>query len=277
MARSRALFFLLLSTVVCAGGARLFAQEIGLPEITWKDPNGKEFHVNDKLVLHFQSNVGGDKLRARVFRGSKQELIATGQPDGKNAEGRYCVIYNSTVHTQSSGLHDEVSFNWYMDMGSLKRRSDGGNDDQVYTVVLENTGDKIPTFRLDPDYVAKYFDRGLEITVKADGYQTTGLWSVVQTVEVGVKKVADETKTVFSEVANFSPGPTSPASAAATGPTKGGTTDCIRVHTLVASDSLRSDPRELEAQLLPEPCVMVGQPTTFHMPTGSMRSGWILR
>jgi hypothetical protein len=187
MSRSRALFFLLLSIVVCAWGIKLFAQEIDLPEVTWKDPNGKEFHVNDKLVLHFQSNVGGDKLRARVFRGSKRELIETGQPDGKNAQGKYCVIYNSTVHTQSGGLHDEISFNWYMDMGSLKRRSDGGNDDQVYTVVLENTDDKIQTFRLDPDYVAKYFDRGLEITIKADGYQTAGLWSAVQTVEFGVK------------------------------------------------------------------------------------------
>lgn len=277
MSRSRALFFLLLSIVVCAWGIKLFAQEIDLPEVTWKDPNGKEFHVNDKLVLHFQSNVGGDKLRARVFRGSKRELIETGQPDGKNAQGKYCVIYNSTVHTQSGGLHDEISFNWYMDMGSLKRRSDGGNDDQVYTVVLENTDDKIQTFRLDPDYVAKYFDRGLEITIKADGYQTAGLWSAVQTVEVGVKKVADETKTVLSEAAALIPGSASPGVAAAAGPTKAAATDCIRVHTLVASDSLNSNSQELETQLVPEPCFMVGQPTTFHMPAGLMRTGWILR
>jgi hypothetical protein len=277
MARSRALFFLLLSIVVCAGGIRLFAQEIDLPEVTWKDPNAKEFHVNDKLVLHFQSNIGGDKLRARVFRGPKRELIATGQPDGKNAQGKYCVIYNSTVHTQAGGLHDEVSFNWYMDMGSLKRRSDGGNDDQVYTVVLENTGDKIQTFRLDPDYVAKYFDRGLEITIKADGYQAAGLWSAVQTIEVGVKKVAGETKTVVSEVAARVPWAASSVVAAAAGPTKAATTDCIRVHTVVAADLLHSDSQELEAQLVPEPCVMVGQPTTFHMPMGNMRTGWILR
>ena len=277
MARSRALFFLLLSIVVCAGEFRLFAQEIDLPEVTWKDPNGKEFHVNDKLVLRFQSSDSGDKLRARVFRGSKRELIANGQPDGKNAQGKYCVIYNSTVHTQSGGLHDEVSFNWYMDMGSLKRRSDGGNDDQVYTVVLENTDDKIQTFRLDPDYVAKYFDRGLEITIKADGYQAAGLWSAVQTVEVGVKKVAGETKTVLSEVAALIPGSAASVAAPVVGPTKAATTDCIRVHTVVTSGSLNSDSQEFEAQLVPEPCVMVGQPTTFHTPSGLMRTGWILR
>lgn len=269
MAKNRGLFFLLLSVVACLGQIALCAQEIDLPDVIWKDPNGKEFHVRDKVVLHFQSTVDDNKLRARVFRGSKQELIA----DRRNAQGKYCVIYASTVHTLSGRSPDGVGVDWYPDMGSLERRSDGGNDDQVYTIVLEkNTNDEIKAFRLDPNDVAKYFDRGLQINVKADGYQTAGSWpvQVVQKVEVGAMKVADVLKAII-------PGSEATISLAANKPTNAGTTDCIRIHTLVASDSPNSDSGQLTAQLEPEPCLMVGQPTTFHMPTGLMRTGWILR
>src|SRR5271166_5422383 len=207
----------------------------------------------------------------RLFAQANQPLIGAGvqtnhsrkhgTPPNGSMPSFFCYVPLIMRICISGRSPDGVGVDWYPDMGSLERRSDGGNDDQVYTIVLEkNTNDEIKAFRLDPNDVAKYFDRGLQINVKADGYQTAGSWpvQVVQKVEVGAMKVADVLKAII-------PGSEATISLAANKPTNAGTTDCIRIHTLVASDSPNSDSGQLTAQLEPEPCLMVGQPTTFHM------------
>jgi hypothetical protein len=142
--------------------ARSLAQ-IDLPQVAFLEPPLREFEVNDNLHLHLQSDTPFDKLRARVFRGSKKDLIAR----ARNAPSGSCVSYPSFLVRYASS-NGEVKFGWQFNYYFLNQKSDDGFDNQTYTVVLEKDGPStIDSFSLIPPSVKTYFRSGQEIELIA--------------------------------------------------------------------------------------------------------------
>jgi hypothetical protein len=159
----------------------LVAQGIRLPRVTFNEPPVKIFNINEPLRLDLSSSVDPKQLRARIFWGSKQELIEK----AKNSHAGVCVYYPSFTVGYSS-RNGEVTFGWVFQPYSLRQTADDGFDNQSYTVVLElaNSAASVDDFRLSPKDVDSYFSSGQDIVLVAPPSLHSGAASLVGKVQM---------------------------------------------------------------------------------------------
>jgi hypothetical protein len=274
MTRLRRLCFIILFVLGFGDSTRVFAQAVNLPNVQWITPEDYLFKLDDQVVLRLSANVPMGELHVRLFKRSKKELQEW--IERKKGQDESCIIIVSEIHVcHKPPFGNECALDWYPDLGSLNHRPDGGNDDKYYTVVFEEDfKGQEETFRLERNYVEKYFgknfEKGLEIKISADGVRDPKL-KLWQSVLASVHH-PDGTSTDSAAQPSSGTGERPAAIKVATK-----APDCIRVRTLSASESPNIEPEKIVAQLVAEPCYLVGQPLRFDLPTGSLRTAWILR
>ena len=151
------------------------AQEpaIEIPRIEFLDAQlrgfgvGEIFKVNVKQA-DLRSAGGVDKVRLRIFRGSKADLLGPLRypaPDG-------CLIYRSGffraaeysggLRVQSMSRHDVIFTNQW-----LESRADGSLSDQRFMLILEKEPVAREILKLRQEDAQAYFDTGFEFVVQA--------------------------------------------------------------------------------------------------------------
>jgi len=251
------------STLLLFGPGLCPAQEIDLPPvINWETPQNHQFKVNQQIKLAF-SSPGMDKsqLMLRLFRGAKKDLIA----------GKICVPYYSWVANYAGpSAGDEVLFNRWIGVDYLESRSDGGNDDQTWTVVLEkrNTVKDYLDFFPTVDKIRSYFESGLQIVVQCNGYCDAGWWPQFKARIKSELEARNENQGVTTGAA-----PSSPVSPPSTSTVS--KLDCVRIVTVASDHAENSSEPTLLTKLVPGICGLDEQQPPFHLPF--VHSGLLLR